>query len=114
MRRQCRLRRAATNWHRHAIEQASRRWRGGRRGDSARTRRKILISTQVCDVEAYEAWRDADDAVSEAVPGKIKALTQTTEFFAYLDTIDDSDEDEDEEGDEEEEEDEMAPAPVPI
>ena len=32
--------------HRHAIEQASRRWRGGRRDDSARTRRKILISTQ--------------------------------------------------------------------
>ena len=30
----------------HAIEQASRRWRGGRRFDSARTRRKILISTQ--------------------------------------------------------------------
>ena len=29
------------------IEQASRRWRGGRRGDSGRTRRKILISTQV-------------------------------------------------------------------
>ena len=28
-------------------EQASRRWRGGRRDDSARTRRKILISTQV-------------------------------------------------------------------
>ena len=43
-----------------------------------------------------------------------RAVTQTTEFFAYLDTIDDSDED-DEEGDEEEdEEDEMAPAPVPI
>ena len=33
--------------HRQAIEQASRRWRGGRRGDSRRTRRKILISTQV-------------------------------------------------------------------
>ena len=32
--------------HRHAIEQASRRWRGGRRDESARTRRKILISTQ--------------------------------------------------------------------
>ena len=28
-------------------QQASRRWRGGRRDDSARTRRKILISTQV-------------------------------------------------------------------
>ena len=33
------------NRHRHAIEQASRRWRGGRRDDSARTRRKLLIST---------------------------------------------------------------------
>jgi len=41
-----RLRRAVRNRHRHAIEQASRRWRGRRRDDSARTRRKILISTQ--------------------------------------------------------------------
>ena len=40
------LGRAARNRHRHAIEQASRRWRGGRRDDSARTRRKILIPTQ--------------------------------------------------------------------
>ena len=41
------LRRAVSNRHRHAIEQASHRWRGGRREDSARTRRTILISTQV-------------------------------------------------------------------
>ena len=41
----CWLRRAVMNRHRHAIEQASHRWRGGRREDSA-TRRKILISTQ--------------------------------------------------------------------
>ena len=34
------------NRHRHAIEQASRRWRGGRRDDSARRRRKMLISTR--------------------------------------------------------------------
>ena len=40
------LGRAVRNSHRHAVEQASRRWRGGRRDDSARTRRKILISTQ--------------------------------------------------------------------
>ena len=40
------LSRAVGNRHRHAIEQASRRWRGGRRGDSGRTCRKILISTQ--------------------------------------------------------------------
>ena len=33
--------RAVRNEHHHAIEQASRRWRGGRRDDSARTRRKI-------------------------------------------------------------------------
>ena len=39
------LGRAVRNEH-HAIEQASRRWRGGQRDDSARTRRKILISTQ--------------------------------------------------------------------
>ena len=35
------LGRAVRNRHRHAIEQASRRWRGGRRDDSARTRRKF-------------------------------------------------------------------------
>ena len=41
------LGRAVRNRHRHAIEQVSCRWRGGRHDDSARTRRKILISTQV-------------------------------------------------------------------
>ena len=41
----CWLRRAARNRHRHAIEQASRRWRGGRRGDSGRTRRKFDFHT---------------------------------------------------------------------
>ena len=39
------LRRALRNRHRHAIEQASRRWRGGRRGDSGRTRRKFDFHT---------------------------------------------------------------------
>jgi hypothetical protein len=37
----CCLRRVVRNRHRHAIEQASRRWRGGRRDDSARARRQI-------------------------------------------------------------------------
>jgi hypothetical protein len=41
MTRPCWLRRAVRNRHRHAIEQASRRWRGGRRDDSARRRREI-------------------------------------------------------------------------
>ena len=41
------LGRAVRNQHRHAIEQVSRRWRRGRRDDSARTRRKIVISTQI-------------------------------------------------------------------
>ena len=35
------LGRAVRNRHRHAIEQTSRRWRGARRDDSARTRRKV-------------------------------------------------------------------------
>ena len=44
--RPCWLRRAVRNRHRHAIEQASRRWRGGRRDDSARARHVPLsIST---------------------------------------------------------------------
>ena len=42
------LRRAVRNRHRHAIEQVSRRWRGGR------TRCKILISTQVACEEALD------------------------------------------------------------
>ena len=40
MTRPCWLRRAVMNRHRHAIEQASRRWRRGRRDDSARACRK--------------------------------------------------------------------------
>ena len=54
------LGRAARNRHRHAIEQAPRRWRGGRRDDSARTRRKSLISTQV---DTRQGGRAAEDAV---------------------------------------------------
>merc|ERR1711924_508883 len=60
MTRPCWLRRAVRNRHRHAIEQASRRWRGGRREDSARTRRKILISTQV----VLEPWEWPPNALS--------------------------------------------------
>ena len=40
------LGRAVRNDHRHAIEQASRRWRGRRREDSGRSRREILIYAQ--------------------------------------------------------------------
>ena len=48
--------RAVRNRHHHAIEQASRRWRGGRRDDSVRTRRKIFISTQVRPYFYVEDW----------------------------------------------------------
>ena len=52
------LGRAARPRHRHAIEQASHRWRGGRRAESGRTRRKSLISTQWVDaVELAEDVR---------------------------------------------------------
>ena len=73
----CWLRRAVRNLHRHAIEQASRRWRGGRREDSARTCRNILISTQVPVAGALapavaHSHADADDgpalALADALP----------------------------------------------
>ena len=61
------LGRAARNRHRHAIEQASRRWRACRRDDSARTRRKSLISTQ-----------DATCARAYAEPVETAAQSSTT------------------------------------
>ena len=68
------LRRAVRNRHRHAIEQVPRRWRGGRTDDSARTRRKILI-TQVSKKYSGEAWathgkRPYTPARYEAVPSQ--------------------------------------------
>jgi signal recognition particle subunit SRP54 len=51
-----RLRRAVRDPQRHAIEPVPRRWRGGRRGDSGRTRRKIFISTQVDTSEADQGY----------------------------------------------------------
>ena len=68
---------------------------------------KSLFLTEVVDIDAFEAWRDDESEEREAIPGKIKTLTQTTDFFSYLDTVDDDDdeeEDEDEDEDEEEEE----------
>jgi hypothetical protein len=41
------FRRAVMNRHRHAIDQASRRWRGERRGYSGRTRRKFDFRTGI-------------------------------------------------------------------
>ena len=50
------FRRAVRNRYRHAIEQVSRRWRGGRRDDSGRTRRKFdfhtaINSSRVCALQ---------------------------------------------------------------
>ena len=63
------LGRATRNRHRHAIEQASRRWRGGRREHSAR----ILISTQVAAEEwSYPiviAGADVDDVAARFLEG---------------------------------------------
>ena len=71
----CWLRSAVRNRHRHAIEQASRRWRGGRRDDSAQTRRKILISTQVDDEDDAEAAPAviADPALSASIRDALDA-----------------------------------------
>ena len=57
------LGRAARNRHRHAIEQASRRWRG--------TSRKILISTQV--LRGSAAWVTCNEA-PEGEPSALEAI----------------------------------------
>ena len=68
------LHRAVRNRHRHAIEQASRRWREGRRDDSGRTRREILISTQVIPLALDWAGLDAATVAPPAVTTLIDAL----------------------------------------
>ena len=79
MTRPCRLRRAVANRHRHAIEQASRRWRGGRREDSARTRR-ILISTQVRgDIDVHGAAAPGRRERAPLLPGREPPLPQPAE-----------------------------------
>ena len=81
MTRPCRLRRAVANRHRHAIEQASRRWRGGRREDSARTRRKILISTQVRgDIDVHGAAAPGRRERAPLLPGREPPLPQPAEL----------------------------------
>jgi hypothetical protein len=72
----CWLRRAVRNRHRHAIEQASHRWRGGRREDSARTRRKILISTQV----DTNNGADVTSISSIKINGKTRESTNMANF----------------------------------
>ena len=47
------LGRAARNRHRHAIEQVPRRWRGGRHGDSGRTRRKFDFPQVDHDLDSF-------------------------------------------------------------
>ena len=58
---------------------------------------KSLFLTEVVDIDAFEAWRDDESEEREAIPGKIKTLTQTTDFFSYLDTVDDDDDDDEDE-----------------
>ena len=64
------LNRAVNDQHRHAVEQASRRWRGGR------TRRKIVISTQVA----------ADESAQDEMAAHLRkvdkgALEQGADFY---------------------------------
>jgi len=50
------------NRHRHAIEQASRRWRGGRRDDSARTCRKSDFHTGLKEARYNAGVNISDDS----------------------------------------------------
>ena len=71
--------------NRHAIE-ALRRWRGGRRDDSARTRREILISTQVHGKSRFPGltvWTRSGKAVAPKIPDGC-LLLQAGQQFHHL------------------------------
>ena len=70
----CWLRRAVRNRHRHAIEQASRRWRGGRH-----ERAVNLISTQVATL--LEVAR-APHLTSNGMPANCTAPSDPWSFMA--------------------------------
>ena len=88
--RRMRFRRAVRNRHRHAIEQASRRWRGGRREDLARTRPEILISTQAkpprgaspSSAASSSSWRAAATAWKRS-PASLKLSTVPRSSVLY-------------------------------
>ena len=85
MTRACWLRSAVMNRHRYAIEQAPRRWRRGRRDDSARTRRKILIFTQVTPLaDPTRSFTKALDLEMEGTPPQL-GYVRSKRFAAVFD-----------------------------
>ena len=78
MTRPCWLLRAVRNRHRHAIEQVSRRWRRGRRDESAQRAAK-LIYEQVVAIDAEDRWapelNDIDD-VERLIPGTVSLIRE--------------------------------------
>ena len=63
-------RRAVRNRHRHAIEQVSRRWRGGRRGDSGRTRRKFDFHTGWYRISLHGLFKQYENPLSKSIAKK--------------------------------------------
>ena len=51
---------------------------------------KMLYTFDVIEEDAFEAWRDEDDE-GEHPGDKIKLLTQTTEWFAWLEEAEEED-----------------------
>ena len=56
--------------HRHAIEQVSRRWRGGRRGDSGRTRRKFDFHTGWYRISLHGLFKQYENPLSKSIAKK--------------------------------------------
>ena len=75
------LRRAVRNRHRHAIEQASRRWRGGRR------RAVNLISTQAIATNDVAIGDVARTALEELEKGIKEASDFEDELFEEFDRL---------------------------
>merc|ERR1712091_89397 len=70
--------RTVRNRHRHAIEQASRRWRGGGGGDSGRTRRKFDFHTgeRQGAINAAQGQAESMRLKATAEADQIKAIAE--------------------------------------
>jgi len=65
---------------------------------------KALYLNEVVSDEAQQYWRN-DESKSEKVKGKVDALVQSTQWFSFLDSLEDQDDDDEEEEEDDDDED---------
>ncbi|CAN0264293.1 unnamed protein product, partial [Phaeothamnion confervicola] len=69
----------------------------GAKGDNVlQTMFMWLYHGEVCEDEAYEAWKDD---LADKTPGKTTAIVQTLKWFEWLETVEEEDDDEEDDED---------------